>query len=284
MGHENDQERRRQEMLKRQKLARQNLTSTVRTFLEVESVESETIENIPFISDDTIHENNISESFTQDSSMEITNSESPSKSNKNKSKYSDQLMLAEYLNEIPSDFEGQWYCMAIPNGIRCIVYSGKSSTISRRINGKIMNRFYSLLPNGSPNSQIGKYSSDYCILDCIFYPALKTYFILDVISWRGYELQECTTEFRFFWKMTKLEEMEKEHGLNVKEVSPENPFAFLPLPYYDCSQAGIQMATGQNFPFRQMAIYFYHKETAYTAGETPLLCSLTLKTFNSKKK
>ena len=31
----------------------------------------------------------------------------------------------------------------------------------------------------------------------------ETYYIVDMICWRGYSLYDCTAEFRFFWVNSK---------------------------------------------------------------------------------
>ncbi len=38
----------------------------------------------------------------------------------------------------------------------------------------------------------------HCILDCIFHPHDDTYYVLDMMSWKGYNLYDSATEFRFW--------------------------------------------------------------------------------------
>ncbi|ORE12726.1 hypothetical protein BCV71DRAFT_223308 [Rhizopus microsporus] len=76
----------------------------------------------------------------------------PQKPRKNKKKaniYANQIMYAEYLESIPSDFAQEWITIICPKGKRCFVMSGNGQTISRSRGGKILARFQSTLPNGS---------------------------------------------------------------------------------------------------------------------------------------
>ncbi|ORE01419.1 hypothetical protein BCV72DRAFT_217336 [Rhizopus microsporus var. microsporus] len=76
----------------------------------------------------------------------------PQKPKKNKKKaniYANQIMYAEYLESIPSDFAQEWITIICPKGKRCFVMSGNGQTISRSRGGKILGRFQSVLPNGS---------------------------------------------------------------------------------------------------------------------------------------
>lgn len=63
--------------------------------------------------------------------------------------YRNQIMYAEYLESIPSDFAQEWITIICPKGKRCFVMSGNGQTISRSRGGKILGRFQSTLPNGS---------------------------------------------------------------------------------------------------------------------------------------
>jgi snurportin-1 len=68
-------------------------------------------------------------------------------------------------------------------------------------------------------------------LDCIFHEADATYYIVDVMCWKGYSLYDCTTEFRLFWRDTKLRE---EEGA-VMGRSEESRYSFQSVPAYPCT-------------------------------------------------
>lgn len=65
-------------------------------------------------------------------------------------------------------------------------------------------RFSSCLPEGSQSSQ--SFEGHYCILDCIFHEPNQTYYVVDIMAYRGYEMYDCTAEFRLFWLQSKLAE------------------------------------------------------------------------------
>src|ERR1043165_2688293 len=62
--------------------------------------------------------------------------------------------------------------------------------------GSIMNVFESILPAGA-NSYKGNKTTDYCILDCIYDQTTFTYYVLDLMCWKGHPIYDCDTEFRF---------------------------------------------------------------------------------------
>ncbi|CAA6659924.1 unnamed protein product [Spirodela intermedia] len=68
------------------------------------------------------------------------------------------------------------------------------------------------------------------ILDCIFHEPDQTYYVIDMVCWRGYSLYDCSAEFRFFWLNSKL--IETGH-----------------LPYLFCSLIGLQTAYSGDVPY-----------------------------------
>ncbi|TRZ01545.1 hypothetical protein DNTS_021819 [Danionella cerebrum] len=143
--------------------------------------------------------------------------------------YANQLMLSEWLVDVPTDLSSDWLMVVCPVGKRSLVVASKGSTTSFTKSGYCVNRFPSLVP-------------DYSILDCIYSELDRTYYILDVMCWRGHPVYDCSTEFRFYWLQSKVDEVE-----GLSEISKINPFRFVD------------------------GLLFYHKETHYTPGSTPLV-------------
>eukprot|EP01112_Ceratiomyxa_fruticulosa_P017314 TRINITY_DN5372_c0_g1_i2.p1 TRINITY_DN5372_c0_g1~~TRINITY_DN5372_c0_g1_i2.p1 ORF type:complete len:389 (+),score=82.81 TRINITY_DN5372_c0_g1_i2:99-1169(+) len=212
----------------------------------------------------------------KDESMSEASSKGAAKQKERKRKqpqekkiYVDQLMMPEPLRDMPTD-NSEWIAVPSPPGQRCLVISSRKSTQVRLSNGTLINKFYSLLPNGSKNDRAK--INEYCILDCIFYEPSFTFFVLDIMCWKGYSLYDCTTDFRFYWKITKLQEVP---GIELK--SDENPYKFISLPYHDCnieSLGEIQTSTA-NLGFERVAVVLYNKNTQYTMGYTPLVCVIS---------
>ncbi|XP_072349139.1 snurportin-1 isoform X3 [Scyliorhinus torazame] len=153
-------------------------------------------------------------------------------------RYANQLMLSEWLVDVPGDLVEDWLLVVCPVGKRTLIVASRGSTAAYTRSGYCVNRFPSLLPGGNRhNSATGK---DYTILDCIYSEVNRTFFVLDVMCWRGHPVYDCQTEFRFFWLQSKLQE----EGENLAEIVSRNPVD---------------------------GLLFYHKLTHYTPGSTPLV-------------
>ncbi|XP_065147525.1 snurportin-1 [Paramisgurnus dabryanus] len=178
--------------------------------------------------------------------------------------YANQLMLSEWMVDVPADLSSDWLMVVCPVGKRSLVVASKGSTSSYTKSGYCVNRFPSLVPGGNRhNSALGK---DYTILDCIYSEIDRTYYILDVMCWRGHPVYDCSTEFRFYWLQSKVEEAE-----DLSEIFKINPFRFVSLNSITCSTESIQKALAHEYNFTVDGLLFYHKETHYTPGSTPLV-------------
>jgi snurportin-1 len=95
-----------------------------------------------------------------------------------------------------------------------------------------------LVPKTKYFTKYACFCADYCILDCIYHEPTRTYYVLDVMCWRGHPVYDSEvirnhslittvgtllrdivqTEFRFYWARTKLAEQEA-----ITEYSRSNP-------------------------------------------------------------
>ncbi|NWU90534.1 SPN1 protein, partial [Upupa epops] len=179
-------------------------------------------------------------------------------------RYANQLMLSEWLVDVPLDLEQEWLVVVCPVGKRSLVVASRGTTAAYTKSGFCVNRFPSLLPGGNRHNSIS--DKVYCILDCIYSEAEQTYYILDVMCWRGHPVYDCQTDFRFFWLSSKIHE---EEGLGEK--SKINPFKFVGLQNFPSSSESLCKVLAMDFPFEVDGLLFYHKETHYTPGSTPLV-------------
>ncbi|MGH0170492.1 UNVERIFIED_CONTAM: hypothetical protein FKN15_059001 [Acipenser sinensis] len=178
---------------------------------------------------------------------------------------SSQLMLSEWLVDIPSDLATEWLMVVCPVGKRSLIVASKGSTAVYTKSGYCVNRFPSLLPGGNRrNSAMGK---DYTILDCIFSEVDRTYYVLDVMCWRGHPVYDCQTEFRFYWLQSKVQE----EAVKLAEITKINPFRFVSLQSVPCSSESICQALAAEYSFQVDGLLFYHRQTHYTPGSTPLV-------------
>lgn len=179
-------------------------------------------------------------------------------------RYANQLMLSEWLIDVPSDLGQEWIVVVCPVGKRALIVASKGSTSAYTKSGYCVNRFPSLLPGGNKrNSTTGK---DYTILDCIYNEVSQTYYVLDVMCWRGHPFYDCQTDFRFYWMHSKLPE---EEGLGEK--TKLNPFKFVGLKNFPCTPESLCKVLAMDFPFEVDGLLFYHKQTHYSPGSTPLV-------------
>ncbi|CAI5483887.1 unnamed protein product [Closterium sp. Yama58-4] len=151
--------------------------------------------------------------------------------------YAQQLMLPEWMVDVPPRLASDWFVMPRPDGRRCLVVSANGTTVSRLRNGRIHHRFPSHLPNGARAPGIAAGSHVYCILDCIFHEPNSTYYVLDVMAWRGYSLYDCTAEFRLFWLHTHLPQCGA-----CDPPSHFHRFRFAPTPFFECHRQGLEAA------------------------------------------
>ncbi|KAF2311501.1 hypothetical protein GH714_024399 [Hevea brasiliensis] len=176
-----------------------------------------------------------------------------------------QLMLPEWMIDVPDCLAQDWYVFARPAGKRCFVVSSNGTTVSRQRNGSILHRFPSALPNGAKTRDVSGPSQSYSILDCIFHEPDQTYYVIDMVCWRGYSLYDCTAEFRFFWLNSKLGE--------TGACSPPSfyhKYRFSTVPIYNCDQSGLSSAYTGALPYVKDGLLFYNKHAHYQTGNTPL--------------
>ncbi|XP_014489900.1 snurportin-1 isoform X1 [Vigna radiata var. radiata] len=178
--------------------------------------------------------------------------------------FAKQLMLPEWMIDVPNNLAQDWFVFARPSGKRCFVVSCNGTTISRLRNGSILNRFPSALPSGARKKESGS-SQSYSILDCIFHELDQTYYVIDMVCWRGYSLSDCTAEFRFFWLNSKL----AESGA-CEPPSYYHKYRFSLVPVYGCDSNGLQAAYSAPVPYVKDGLLFYNKHAHYQAGITPL--------------
>lgn len=179
--------------------------------------------------------------------------------------YRNQLMLSEWLVEVPADLEEEWQLVVCPVGKRCLVVSSRGMTSVYTKNGYMLHRFPTMLPGGSRS--FGGCNQDATIFDCIYSELESVYYILDIMTWNGYPLYDSETEFRFYWLHTKYNESSE-----CFEAHPHSHFKskFIALPNFTCTKEIITNALA-SANFSVDGVLFYHKRTHYTFGTTPLV-------------
>ena len=125
------------------------------------------------------------------------------------------------------------YALPRPEGQRCLVVASEGCTVSRTRAGRLLHTFPSALPGGARGGDAS--GGGPCILDCVFHEPAGTYFVQDIMCWKGYTLCDCSAEFRLFWLHTKLAE-----GGASSARSKRHRYPFVPLTAYTCDP-GVQI-------------------------------------------
>ncbi|KAF3954296.1 hypothetical protein CMV_020335, partial [Castanea mollissima] len=165
-----------------------------------------------------------------------------------------QLMLPEWMIDVPDQLPQDWYVFARPAGKRCFVVSSNGTTVSRLRNGSMLHHFPSALPSGARTKDSSGSAQSYSILDCIFHESDQTYYVIDMVCWREYSLYDCTAEFRFFWLSSKLAETGA-----CDPPSQYHRYRFSPVRVYNCDQAGLSAAYTGAVPYVKDGLLFYNK-------------------------
>lgn len=176
--------------------------------------------------------------------------------------YANQLMMSEWMLEVPQDFLEQWIMVPCPQGKRTLVVACKGGTKAYSKRGNRLGKFHSALPGGNPTEHRGSCT----ILDCLWLKEEKTYYVLDVLAWSNQSLLNCDTEFRFFWVKSQLNEI----GELKERDTYKNSYPILPLPNITCD-SDISSALSELSLSPLDGLLFYHREGQYTKGRTPLV-------------
>ncbi|KAK3801756.1 hypothetical protein RRG08_043772 [Elysia crispata] len=241
-GPKSDQETRRKQLLEKQKNRRYDFMNLVRNLTDNNWSNSD--------------EKGADEDVTQNEEMEIeTQLQKPGRF------YKDQLMLSEWLVEVPSDFSSEWITVLCPVARRCLIVASRGTTRAFTKSGYCINSFPSHLPGGNRKG----HCRDSTILDCLYSEAAKTFYILDLMCWNGHAVYDSETEFRFYWLHEKLQEFSE-----LGQISKINPYLFVGLPSFRCTQEDIASAVDAA-TFEIDGVLFFHKRTHYNFGSTPLV-------------
>ena len=172
-------------------------------------------------------------------------------------------MMSEWLVDVPPDFEENWFFTVCPVGKRSLVVANKGTTTAFARSGAHLNSFPSLIPGGCKRTS--HTARDYCILDCIFHVTSHTYYVLDLLCWRGHPVYDSDRDFRVYWAKTQLAETE-----GVAKQSRINPYIFRALDSFSSSRESMAHVLSKAWPLEVDGLLFFHKHCHYKAGSSPL--------------
>ena len=82
----------------------------------------------------------------------------------------------------------------------------------------------------------------------------QTYYVIDMLCWRGYSLYDCTAEFRYFWMNSKLAETGA-----CDPPSRFHKYRFSLVSVHGCDQNGLHAAYAGAVPYVKDGLLFYNK-------------------------
>lgn len=109
------------------------------------------------------------------------------------------------------------------------------------------------------------------MLECLYSYDLKCYFVVDVLYWNSMPMHKYDVEFRFYWLQSKFMETPE---LSQKSEHNKQQFYLLEhipaIPDLISDKLNvIPQLNGVNFLYD--GLLFYHKESIYISGFTPLV-------------
>lgn len=176
--------------------------------------------------------------------------------------FRNQLMLSEWLEKKPEDFQENWLCKLAPVGHRSLIVAHKGRTESYTKSGYRTATFPSLLPGGHNGTK-----SSYTVLDSVWCEERGCFYVLDVICYKGHPINNSETEFRFYWGGTKF----SEDLTGIGEKQGRNRYPMLWVPHTTCDTTSLRNMLAEKQHFQIDGLLFYHKQCHYVAGATPLV-------------
>lgn len=177
--------------------------------------------------------------------------------------YKNQLMLSEWMVDVPPDLEQNWMVVVCPIGKRCLIVASKGVTRAYSRTGQFLNQFPSYLPGGCKKHRS---HSTYTILDCVYHEASRTYYMLDMMCWRAHPVYDSDLDFRLFWMKSKIEE----DGNRCSVISKVNPYRFVPLDYHPSTREALHSILSAAWPLEVDGLLFLHRSSHYLCQRSPL--------------
>ncbi|XP_022917925.1 snurportin-1 isoform X2 [Onthophagus taurus] len=207
---------------------------------------------------------NLTDIFGKGESMEVQTDTIPLKE-KGRNKFKVKLMLSEWMVDIPIDLDESWYYKVCPKGVRNLVIAKAGVTkVYNRLN-QLKGTFQTTLPGGGIETANHRIT----LLDCVYRNQDKTFYVLDILAWNSMSLINCSAEFRFYFLQSKFNEEEFRGGADNKR--------FKAIPHQFATRDNISVSFSDQYyledetPLPVDGILFYHKDSIYTPGLTPLV-------------
>ncbi|CAG9855980.1 unnamed protein product [Phyllotreta striolata] len=197
------------------------------------------------------------EESREDEEMELDSTE-----NRRTNRLYFKLMITEWFLDIPEDLEENWFVKLVPEGFRILLVARNQHTFIYNNKGRFLFRIKTNFPGGGNGKENGT-----TVLDCVCNKKINTVFILDCLFWNSMSTIDSEASFRFYWLANKFKENpELGQFWKYKFVLVEA----LPAERSLIQDKMFQTMTVESHSLLYEGITFYHKESQYTFGYTPL--------------
>ncbi|CAL1526429.1 unnamed protein product [Lymnaea stagnalis] len=171
-------------------------------------------------------------------------------------------MQSPYMEKAPENLEQDWLFIICPSGKRRIIVAANDITQTYKDGGATDLKFKSCLPSGNPGlAEIHKYD-DLTILDSLYCPDKKCFYIIDMLHWKHYPYYETEAEFRFFCLPDKFSELK-----SPSEVSANNEYPLELLEKHPYSQSKLESAL-KSAGHKVEGVLFINKSSQYVCKDS----------------
>ncbi|XP_052894211.1 snurportin-1 [Anopheles moucheti] len=178
--------------------------------------------------------------------------------------FANKVQQSEWMHERPDDLE-QWLVRPCPVGQRCLLVFRQRLAIAFNKRGRSIASIRTKRP-----------LRDAIVLDCILAKD-RTFYILDALVLAQIDLVSCDCQFRFSWIESKFHDHSLGELFDTETANGKEGFRLSLLPLYDLAQHGAMEACWSHYPAfpgtssKLDGYLFYHKESHYVYGKTPLV-------------
>ncbi|XP_053675650.1 snurportin-1 [Anopheles nili] len=179
--------------------------------------------------------------------------------------FANKVQLSEWMHERPSDLEN-WLVRPCPVGQRCLLVFRKRMAVAFNKRGRSIVSVRTKL----------NLRAKAIVLDSILSND-RTFYILDALALGQIDLVNCECQFRFAWIESKFHEDKLGEQFNAKNANSTKSFRLSMLPSFDLGNPESMHSCWESYPAftndtpRLDGYLFYHKESFYVYGQTPLV-------------
>uniref|UniRef100_A0AAG5D838 Snurportin-1 n=1 Tax=Anopheles atroparvus TaxID=41427 RepID=A0AAG5D838_ANOAO len=179
--------------------------------------------------------------------------------------FANKVQLSEWMHERPADLDN-WFAVPCPVGQRCLLVFRNRLAVAYNKRGRSIASIHTKLDHMRGT----------IVLDCVL-AKNRVFYILDALAFLQVDLVNCDCQFRFTWIESQFHEKDLAHQFNAKATKEKGGFQLSLLPVYDLARPDSLERCWARYPAftddspRLDGFLFYHKQSHYVYGRTPLV-------------